>query len=137
MNDTKPKILVVDDETHILHVVSLKLKNAGFEVWTAEDGEDGFEQASQSPPDLVITDLQMPFVNGMELCEKLKSHETTREVPALMLTARGYALPAAALERTNIVEVFSKPFSPREVLDAVRRLVNRSDESSSAASDAA
>jgi DNA-binding response OmpR family regulator len=117
-------ILVVDDEAHILHVVSLKLRNAGFEVVTAADGEEALEIALQIKPDLVITDFQMPFMTGLELCLKLKSSETTRNVPALMLTARGFSLSGDDLAHTNIAGVLSKPFSPREVLAKVQDLVS-------------
>lgn len=123
MSQNKPLILVVDDETHILHVVSLKLANAGYEVVTAEDGEEGFEAALQHSPNVIITDYQMPFMTGLELCTQLKQHEATKEIPALMLTARGFSIPADALEKTNIVGVLSKPFSPREVLGCVQELL--------------
>ena len=123
MKRDKPLILVVDDETHILHVVSLKLAKAGFDVITAEDGEEGLEAALSRQPDLVITDYQMPFMSGLELCTQLKQHESTRTTPALMLTARGFALASDVLEQTNILNVISKPFSPREVLARVCELV--------------
>jgi len=119
----KPLILVVDDEAHILHVVSLKLTNAGYDVLTAEDGEEAYEKALQEQPDLLITDYQMPYLTGLELCQKLKEHEQTRALPALMLTARGFSLPAEMLEQTNIAGVLSKPFSPREVLTRVQELL--------------
>lgn len=126
MNDQKSLILVVDDETHILHVVCMKLKNAGFDVITAEDGEEGLEAALEHHPDLVITDYQMPFLTGLELCQKLKEHEATRATPALMLTARGFSLDSEQLARTNIVAVLSKPFSPRDVLARVQELIGGS-----------
>ncbi len=119
----KPLVLVVDDEVHILHVVSLKLTNAGYTVLTAEDGEQAYDLALEQQPDLVITDFQMPYMTGLELCQKLKEHELTRATPALMLTARGFSLPAEALEQTNIAGVLSKPFSPREVLARVQELI--------------
>jgi two-component system alkaline phosphatase synthesis response regulator PhoP len=121
-NGTK-KIMVVDDESHILHVVSLKLRNAGFEVVTAADGEEAFDVAMNEKPDLVITDFQMPFMTGLELCIKLKDTPLTSKTPALMLTARGFSLTAADLARTNIAGVLSKPFSPREVLAKVNELL--------------
>ncbi len=120
----KPVILAVDDEAHILHVVSLKLKNAGYEVLTAQDGEEGLAMAIERRPNLVITDYQMPFMTGLELCLKLKEHEATADVPALMLTARGFSLSQEDLERTNIGGVLSKPFSPREVLARVGELLD-------------
>lgn len=119
----KPLILVVDDETHILHVVSLKLANAGYDVITAEDGEEALGIAIERRPDLVITDYQMPFMTGLELCIQLKGHELTRQTPALMLTARGFSLDAEQLDQTNIAGVLSKPFSPREVLTEVQELI--------------
>jgi len=123
MNRDKPLILVVDDETHILHVVSLKLAKSGYEVITAEDGEEGLEVALEHKPDLVITDFQMPFMTGLELCVALKEHETTQATPALMLTARGFSLSNDQIDQTNIAGVLSKPFSPREVLARVQELV--------------
>lgn len=117
------RVLVVDDEPHITHVVALKLRNAGYEVTTACDGEEAFELATQQPPDLVITDLQMPYVSGVELCEKLREHAATAAVPAIMLTARGYALAHDDLVRTNIRSVMSKPFSPRQVLEKAAELL--------------
>jgi len=120
----KKRILVVDDEAHILHVVSLKLRNAGYEVITAGDGEEAFDLAMQQSPDLIITDLQMPFMSGLELCERLKQQEATADIPALMLTARGFSLTQDDLARTNIVAVFSKPFSPREVLGKVQQMIH-------------
>jgi DNA-binding response OmpR family regulator len=119
-----PLILVVDDETHILHVVTLKLQNAGYEIITAEDGEEGLVMALKHAPDLIITDYQMPFMTGLELCIKLKEHERTQDTPALMLTARGFTLDSAHTERTNIVSVLAKPFSPREILAKVKDLVS-------------
>lgn len=112
-------ILVVDDEAHIVHVVCLKLRNAGFDVRTASDGEEALELATQQPPDLIITDLQMPYLDGLAMCERLKKAPTTSEIPAIMLTARGHALAQSDLQKTNIRKVMSKPFSPREVLEIV------------------
>lgn len=121
-NDRK-RILVVDDESHILNVLSLKLQNAGYEVITAADGEEGFEVALQIHPDLIISDLQMPFMTGLEMCAKLKQQPATANTPALMLTARGFSLTQTDLDQTNIVGVLSKPFSPRDVLAKVQELV--------------
>jgi len=119
-NTQSKKILVVDDEKHILHVVSLKLKNAGYQVITAGDGEEGYETACEETPDLIITDFQMPYMTGMEMSHELQKTEETREIPILMLTARGYALTEEDLAAVNIKHSISKPFSPRELLDCVK-----------------
>ena len=118
-----PLILVVDDEAHIRHVVSLKLKNAGYEVLTAEDGEEGLSLALEHMPALVLTDYQMPFLSGLEMATRLCEHEPTSTTPVLMLTARGFNIPDEALEKTNIIAVLAKPFSPRDVLARVNELL--------------
>jgi CheY-like chemotaxis protein len=117
------KVLVVDDEAHIVHVVSMKLRNAGYEVITAADGEEAFDTAVAQKPDMIITDLQMPVMSGLDLCVKLKITAETASIPALMLTARGFSLNASDLARTNIAGVLSKPFSPREILGKVQELL--------------
>jgi len=124
MDRNKPIILVVDDETHIVHVVSLKLTRAGYQVIPAEDGEEALELALEHCPDVVITDFQMPIMNGLELCIEMRQHELTANTPVLMLTARGFGLDDDQLSQTNIVEVLSKPFSPREILSRVEKLLN-------------
>ena len=115
---------MVDDEAHITHVVALKLRNAGYEVDTAGDGEEGFELASSGSYDLVITDIQMPYMTGLELAQKLFTQQRTKTTPIIVLTARGYKIDQATLGDTNIREILSKPFSPREVLSRVEEIVS-------------
>jgi len=119
------RILIVDDEAHILHVLSLKLRNAGYEVLTASDGEEGFELASAELPDLVITDYQMPFMTGLELCHALADQKSTAKIPILILTARGHALEDQDLKIDNVKGVLSKPFSPRAVLQLVEEYTKK------------
>ena len=123
MADNPALIMVVDDEVHILHVVSLKLRNAGFDIVTAENGQEALDLALARPPALVITDFQMPVMSGLELCQKLKENPATSALPVLMLTARGFSLSAEDLDKTNIAGVISKPFSPRDVLARVQDLL--------------
>ena len=117
------RILVCDDEPHIVHVVAVKLRNAGFEVATASDGQQGYETACQSPPDLIFTDYQMPYLSGLELCAKLKSNPCTAHIPVVMLSARGYSLTEQDLASTNIRRMLVKPFSPREVLATAQAIL--------------
>src|SRR5215212_3853204 len=116
-------ILVADDESHILHVVSLKLRNAGFRVLTARDGAEALEMAQQEHPDLVITDYHMPQLSGLELCQRLKQDVNTNGIPAIMLTARGYHLEPHDTEESGILRMLSKPFSPRELLATVNEVL--------------
>jgi two-component system alkaline phosphatase synthesis response regulator PhoP len=117
------KILVADDESHILHVVSLKLRNAGFEVVTAADGQEALELALSEHPDLLITDYHMPQLSGLELCHRLKQDPATANIPAIMLTARGYQLEPKDTEQSGILRMLSKPFSPRHLLTTVNEVL--------------
>lgn len=123
MNPSRKRILVVDDEAHILQVLSLKLRNAGFEVLTARDGEEGLEVATQQMPDLIIADFQMPYMTGLELCRALSAQPSTTAMPVIILTARGYALDDQDLKIGNIKIVLNKPFSPRGILQEVTKLL--------------
>ncbi len=116
-------ILVADDESHILHVVSLKLRNAGFRVLTARDGQEALDMAAAEHPDLLITDYHMPQLSGLELCHRLKNDPATRNIPAIMLTARGYHLEPHDTEQSGILRMLSKPFSPRHLLATVNEVL--------------
>ena len=117
------KVLIADDEAHIRHVLSMKLANAGYEVVTATDGEEALELCLSERPDLICTDCQMPFMDGLELCRQLQQRDETRAMPVLMLTARGFEIELNQDATRGIVDVLSKPFSPREVLAKVRELI--------------
>ena len=118
-------ILVADDETHILNVVSLKLRNAGFRVLTAHDGQEALDIALAELPDLLITDYHMPQLSGLELCRRLKQETATESMPKIMLTARGYHLEPADTESSGILKMLSKPFSPRHLLATVNEVLQR------------
>lgn len=118
-----PLVLVVDDEIHILHVVSLKLEHAGYRVATAEDGEEALAVARRERPDVILTDHQMPFMTGLDLAAALHADPETASIPVMVLTARGFTLAQEHLDRTSIRGVITKPFSPREVLERVEALV--------------
>lgn len=117
------KILVADDESHILSVVSLKLRNAGFEVVCAHNGSEAYELARSERPDLLITDYHMPGLNGLEVCQKLRETSDSASLPAIMLSARGYHLTDAELAQSGISQMISKPFSPRQLLATVNEVL--------------
>jgi CheY-like chemotaxis protein len=120
---TDKKILVADDESHILNVVSLKLRNAAFSVVTACDGQEALELTQQEHPDLLIVDYHMPHLSGVELCQRLKQDPATSRIPAILLTARGYDLDPETAQSAGIVKILSKPFSPRQLLATVNDLL--------------
>ncbi len=126
---TRPAlILICDDEAHITHVVSSRLRRAGFDVMIAGDGEEAFELAREHTPDLVITDLQMPYTSGLELSLRLRCNTATASTPVIMLTARGYVLDSDDVRATNIRLVMSKPFSAREIVQRVSEILEIADD---------
>ena len=113
---TGKKVLVVDDEIHIVHVVAIKLRNNGYEVISADNGEEAFELACEEKPDIIVTDFQMPVMSGLELVEKLRQRDETKDIPVIMLTARSFAISKEQQEDLRISSCLSKPFSPKELL---------------------
>ncbi len=120
-----PLILLVDDETHIVNVLSVKLCSAGFRVTCAMDGREAIQCALLETPDLVITDYRMPLMDGQALCDNLLQLEQTQSIPVIMLTGRSHDMSGPGLDEcTNIKAMIGKPFSPRGVLDKVYELLN-------------
>ena len=116
-------VLVVDDEAHILRVVSYKLRGAGYCVLEASNGEDAWQILQTSDVDLVLTDQQMPLMTGLELVETMRTLERTARVPVLMLTARGFRLEKDELSRADVLALIAKPFSPRLLLGHVEAAI--------------
>ena len=110
------KVLVVDDEIHIVHVVTIKLRNNGYEVISASNGAEAYELACEHKPDIVVTDYQMPVMTGIELVEKLRENDDTKDVPVILLTARSFSVEDEQRQKLDISLCLSKPFSPKELL---------------------
>lgn len=121
-----PLILIADDESPIIHVLSVKLQHAGFRVVTARDGREALASARHETPDLIITDHQMPYLTGIEVCAAMRRMDRTRKVPAILLTAQSHTIKAGDTDETNIQAMIVKPFSPREVLSKVYELLGLS-----------
>lgn len=111
------KILLCDDDVHILKAAEFKFKRAGYDVFCAGDGEEAWQVIQQHLPDLVITDCQMPHLDGIGLVERIRQCQRTAELPVVMLTAKGFELSRSELHgRLGIIAVLTKPFSPRQLL---------------------
>ena len=125
---TSPQqILVVDDEEDLLELVRYNLSKDGFRVECVSSGEDALRSARRQPPDLIVLDLMLPSVDGLEVCRRLKSDSKTRDVPIIMLTAKGEeADMIAGLER-GADDYIPKPFSPRVLAARVRALLRRNE----------
>ena len=117
------KVLVVDDEIHIVHVAAIKLRNNGYEVVTATNGDEAFELACAEKPDIIVTDFQMPAMTGVELVEKIRQNEETKDIPVILLTARSFAISEEQQEDLQISGCLSKPFSPRELLENIEDIL--------------
>jgi CheY-like chemotaxis protein len=128
---SKKKVLIVDDEIHIVHVVAIKLRNNDFEVISAENGDEAFKLACSEIPDIIVTDYQMPVMTGLELVEKIRQCDQTKHIPVIMLTARSFAIEEQQKEQLQISQCLSKPFSPKELLENIndilydRAVINR------------
>ena len=122
------RILLCDDEIHILRAAEFKLKRAGYDVRIASDGQEAWELIQQRVPDILITDCQMPRLSGFELTQRVRENPATRDLPVLMLTAKGFELSHEELaEKWNVIAIIAKPFSPRELLQTVNRILGATD----------
>ena len=118
------RILLCDDEIHILRAAEFKLRRAGYDVQTASDGQEAWELIEDQTPDILITDCQMPRLDGFGLTERVRQNPATRDLPVLMLTAKGFELSREELARKwNVIGVIAKPFSPRELLKTVDNIL--------------
>lgn len=117
------KILLADDETYVTSLVAAKLRNLGDEVHIACDGEEAFSMACDLLPDLIVTDFQMPVMSGYEFACALRSSHAAREIPVIMLTARGHLLSPGELAKTNIQQLLAKPFSAKELVTKIEDLI--------------
>ena len=126
-------ILLADDEPHITHIISLKLKRAGYEVIVVEDGEMAFKAAIEHRPSAIVTDLQMPYLSGIELAEQLAGNERGKDIPIILLTARGYAVEEQLERLPSIKKLLSKPFSAKDLLNDINTLLGESNQGGQAA----
>lgn len=119
------RILVVDDEPDILELVQYNLAREHYDVVCVESGEEALAQVHATPPDLIVLDLMLPGVNGLEVCRTLKRHPHTAAIPVLMLTARGEEADVVAGLEFGADDYLTKPFSPRVLLARIRAVLRR------------
>ncbi|RYM06912.1 response regulator transcription factor [Sporolactobacillus sp. THM7-7] len=119
------KILVVDDEPSIVTLLSFNLKKAGYDIITAGKGDEVLRQVKEQHPDLIVLDLMLPGMDGMDVCKKLRQEFIF--IPILMLTARDDELDKILGLELGADDYMTKPFSPREVVARVKAILRRSD----------
>ena len=121
---SKKKILVVDDEIHIVQIVKFNLeKRGGHQVITGKNGEQGYELAKQERPDLILSDVMMPKMSGFEFCDKVKNDEELKEIPFIILTAKGQESDIQEGEKSGADDYITKPFSPKALLNKVAEVL--------------
>ena len=120
-------IHVCDDEPHIVLAVSLKFSKAGFQVTSANDGQAAWESIQRQPPQMLITDLQMPRLDGLGLIKRLRADPVLHDLPVILLTAKGFELEEDEIRNEyGVSHVLCKPFSPRELVALANTLLEAS-----------
>ena len=121
----KEKILVIDDEEDILELLRYNLSIEGYRVLCAATGEDAFRQVASRPPDLIILDLMLPGMDGLEVARTIKGNPSTKKIPIIMVTAKGEEADIVIGLELGADDYVTKPFSPRVLLARVRAVLRR------------
>jgi len=120
-------VLIIEDEHDVVDLLALNLRKAGFRTSTAPDGAAGLEKARSEKPDLIILDLMLPKMPGLEVCKILKSDPRTRQLPIVMLTAKAEEIDRIVGLEFGADDYVTKPFSPREVVLRIRAIMRRGE----------
>jgi two-component system phosphate regulon response regulator PhoB len=121
----KTRILVVDDEPEAVELVEFNLKQAGFDVVSAGDGVEALKKAREQSPALIVLDVMLPEVDGMEICKTLRRDKSTAKTPIIMLTARAAEIDRVLGLELGADDYITKPFSPRELVLRIKKLLQR------------
>src|SRR3989338_9819931 len=125
---TKEKILIVEDEKDIIKMLEYNLKKEGFRTISANDGEDAIDLAMREHPDIVLLDLMLPGIDGLEVCKSLKAEKKTKDIPIIMLTAKSQESDKILGLELGADDYVTKPFSPRELLARIKAVFRRIQE---------
>src|SRR3989344_4080984 len=120
------KILLVDDEKDVVDLLAFHLKNAGFQPTAAYHGEEALAKIKKDVPSLIVLDLMLPGIDGVEICKRLKKEPATAGIPIIMLTAKGDEVDKVLGLELGADDYITKPFSPREVVLRVKSVLRRS-----------
>jgi two-component system phosphate regulon response regulator PhoB len=121
----RERILVVDDEPDILELVQYNLKKDNYDVVSVMSGEEALARVQSSPPDLVVLDLMLPGMDGLEVCKQLKQEPRTATIPLIMLSARGEEADVVAGLELGADDYLTKPFSPRVLMARIKAVLRR------------
>jgi two-component system phosphate regulon response regulator PhoB len=121
----KKKLLIIEDDRSLASVVEYNFANSGYEVFCAHDGLDGINQARSRRPDIILLDLMIPVVDGIEVCRQLRAESATRETPIVMVTAKSEEVDQLIGFSVGADDYVIKPFSVRVLLEKVKTLLRR------------
>jgi two-component system alkaline phosphatase synthesis response regulator PhoP len=121
----KGRILVVDDEIYIVHILDFSLGMEGYEVVTALDGEQALERVAEQKPDLIVLDIMMPKLDGYETCKALKSQPETKDIPIILLSAKGRNVDQKTGFEVGADDYITKPFSPRKLVERINAILGQ------------
>ena len=124
----KETILIVEDEKDIVKMLDYNLKKEGYKVIVANDGEDALDMAKSRQPDLILLDLMLPGLDGLEVCKELKNERKTKSIPVIMLTAKAQESDKVVGLELGADDYVTKPFSPRELIARMKAVLRRGKE---------
>ncbi|OGQ08218.1 MAG: DNA-binding response regulator [Deltaproteobacteria bacterium RIFCSPLOWO2_12_FULL_40_28] len=131
MKTNQPKILVIEDDKDIAELVEYNLKQEKFKTEVAYSGSRGLDKIKNTNPDLILLDLMLPDIGGLEICRKLKTQEKTKSIPVIMMTAKSEEIDRIVGFEMGADDYICKPFSPRELTLRVKALIRRNTEPAS------
>ena len=124
MNPTSPiKILIADDEVYMLRLLEMTFKKGGYEVVSCRDGKEALVAAAAALPQLIVLDVMMPGLDGLGALRQLKENPATRDIPVVVLSAKGHALTKVEAEVAGVVLFLAKPFSPNQLLGEAQKIL--------------
>jgi two-component system alkaline phosphatase synthesis response regulator PhoP len=122
---SRGKVLVVDDEEYIQHILNFSFGAEGYDVVTAGDGEEGIKKARSEKPDIIVLDIMMPKMDGYEACKRLKTDPHTKNIPVILLTAKGREVDRKLGSQAGADDYVVKPFSPGRLIERVEGMMKR------------
>ena len=120
---SKGKILVVDDEVNITQILEFSIGSEGYQVITASNGEEALDVAKREQPNLIILDVMMPKIDGYEACRRIKANPLTKNIPVILLTAKGRDIDKRLGYEVGATDYIIKPFSPTQLIDRIQELL--------------
>jgi DNA-binding response OmpR family regulator len=124
----KKSVLIVDDSPTVRRLVELIMSQEGYAVYTAEDGDQGIQLSEEKKPSLILVDFLMPKMNGYQFCKIVRSRDTLKHIPIILITAKGEDVATTFEEKFGVIEYFQKPFEPDDLVQKVNEVIGRKEE---------